>query len=72
VVQTCPEWHPDGQSVVFARAPVDAAGNDSPPVALTRLNREGFAAVLPEVIPQKGIHPESIHIDGSVIAGAGE
>ena len=76
-------WSPNSRWLVFASKAitpytelllthVDAAGNDSPPVALTRLNREGFAAVLPEVIPQKGNHPESIHIDGNVLAGAGE
>lgn len=76
-------WSPNSRWLVFASKAitpytelllthVDAAGNDSPPVALTRLNREGFAAVLPEVIPQKGIHPESIHIDDNVLAGTGE
>jgi len=76
-------WSPNSRWLVFASKAitpytelllthVDADGNDSPPVALTRLNREGFAAVLPEVIPQKGIHPESIHIDGNVLSGTVE
>ena len=58
-------WSPNSRWLVFASKAitpytelllthVDAAGNDSPPVALSRLNRKGFAAVLPEVIPQKG------------------
>jgi hypothetical protein len=76
-------WSPNSRWLVFASKAitpytelllthVDADGNDSPPVALTRLNREGLAAVLPEVIPQKGNHPESIHIDDNVFAGTGE
>ncbi len=76
-------WSPNSRWLVYASKAVtpytelllthvDAAGNDSPPVALTRLNREGFAAVLPEVIPQNGNLPENIHIDNSVIAGTVE
>ena len=76
-------WSPNSRWLVYASKAitpytelllthVDPAGNDSPPVALTRLNREGFAAVLPEVIPQEGIHPESIRIEDSVITGTGE
>jgi hypothetical protein len=76
-------WSPNSRWLVFASKAitpytelllthVDAAGNDSPPVALTRLNREGFAAVLPEVIPQNGNLPENIHIDDSAIAGTAE
>lgn len=72
-------WSPNSRWLVFASKAitpytelllthVDGAGNDSPPVALTRLNREGFAAVLPEVIPQDGIHPKSIQIEDSVWA----
>jgi hypothetical protein len=76
-------WSPNSRWLVYASKAitpytelllthVDAAGNDSPPVALTRLNREGFAAVLPEVIPQNGNLPENIHIDNSVITGTVE
>jgi hypothetical protein len=76
-------WSPNSRWLVFASKAitpytelllthVDADGNDSPPVALTRLNREGLAAVLPEVIPHKGNHPESIHIDDNVFAETGE
>ena len=42
---------------------VDAAGNDSPPVALNRLNQEGFAAVLPEVIPRTSMPLEKIRFE---------
>jgi hypothetical protein len=76
-------WSPNSRWLVFASKAitpytelllthVDAAGNDSPPVALSRMNRQGFAAVLPEVIPQKGNHPKNIQIDESVLAGAQE
>jgi hypothetical protein len=66
-------WSPNGRWVVFASKAVtpytelllthvDPAGNDSPPVALNRLNQKGFAAVLPEVIPQTAARLEEIQI----------
>ncbi|MBC2737393.1 MAG: hypothetical protein HF981_23720 [Desulfobacteraceae bacterium] len=76
-------WSPNSRWLVFASKAitpytelllthVDAAGNDSPPVALSRLNRKGFAAVLPEVIPQEGSSLECIRIGAGVFAGKDE
>ena len=70
-------WSPNSRWLVFASKAitpytelllthVDAAGNDSPPVALARLNRKGFAAVLPEIIPRKSSPVESIKIGADV------
>ena len=69
-------WSPNSRWLVFASKAispytellithVDAAGNDSPPVALTRLNRKGFAAVLPEIIPIGERRLENIQIRGA-------
>ncbi len=58
-------WHsfsPNGHWLVFASKAIspfteillthfDADGNAYPPVALNRFNRDGFAALIPEVIP---------------------
>ncbi len=76
------DWSPNGRWLVFASKAVtpytellithvDENGNDSPPVALNRLNRKGFAAVLPEVIPLGGQHPRNIRIGTGFLAGAG-
>lgn len=75
-------WSPNGRWLVFASKAVtpytellithvDENGNDSPPVALNRLTREGFAAVLPEVIPSVGNNPLKIRIGTGFFAGTG-
>ena len=67
-------WSPNSRWLVFAPKAmgpytalllihVDAAGHDSPPVALNRLNRERFAAVLPEVVPQTPNRLQKIRLE---------
>ena len=67
-------WSPNSRWLVFASKAmgpytelllthVDAAGNDSPPVALNRLNRERFAAVLPEVVPRTPNRLQKIRLE---------
>ena len=76
-------WSPNSRWLVYASKAitpytelllthVDAAGNDSPPVALTRLNRKGFASVLPEVIPLGGHRLENIRMGADILTGTAQ